>query len=274
MDKKLCFYTPPFPHIKSYYDMIDTAVEYGLNAVEGFCFFEFENPDIEAAKKLREYADKKNVTIPCFSVFAEFATERETIEKLKGYADVAKILGSPFLHHTIVGEFADASKVLPRKEELFQKGVLAVREIFDYAQSIGIRAIYEEQGYIYNGIEGFGRLIEEVDRNVGVVADFGNIYESSDDLLSFIEKFSDKIVHAHIKDVKLLDTNEGGTGFETMNGKYFFDAKVGEGDAKVKEAIELLKKVGYDGYYGLEFAADNDNSPLIRESIDLINTWL
>lgn len=274
MEKKLCFYMPPFPRVKSYYDMIDTAVEYGLNAVEGFCNFEFENPDVESAKKIREYAQSKNVTFQCFSVFVKFAAESETTEKLKRYADVASILGSPFLHHTIVGEYADPSRVLPYKEELFKKGVLAVREIFDYAESIGVRAVYEEQGYIFNGLKGFGSLIEEVDRNVGVVADFGNIYESEDELPEFIEKFSDKIVHAHIKDVKLLESNDGGNGLKTLSGKYMFEAKVGQGDAKVKEGIELLKKIGYDGCYGLEFAASDDNSSFMSDSINLIKSWL
>lgn len=274
MKSKLCFYATPFPRVKSYYDMIDAAVQYGLNAVEGFCIFEFEQPDVEAAKKIREYADSKNVIFPCFSVFAKFAAEKETTEKLKGYADVAKILGSPYLHHTIVGEFADPDKVLCDKEEHFQKGIIAVREIFDYAQSIGIKAIYEEQGYIFNGLEGFGRLVEEVNRDIGVVADFGNIYESRDNLLDFIEKFASKIVHAHIKDVKLLDSNEDGKGLKTTNGKYFFDAEVGKGDAKVREGIELLKKYGYNGYWGLEFSAKDDASPLIENSINLLKTWL
>ena len=39
--------------------MIDLAVEYGINAVEDYGFMEFEKPDLEAAKKIREYADKK-----------------------------------------------------------------------------------------------------------------------------------------------------------------------------------------------------------------------
>ncbi len=274
MTKKMCFYTPPYPGIKSYYDMIDTAVKYNLNAVEGFCFFEFQNPDIEEAKKIKEYADSKNITFPCFSVFVNFAADKENVAKLKGYADVAKILGSPYLHHTIVGEFADPNKVLPYKEELFNKGVEAVREIYDYAQSIGVKAIYEEQGYIFNGVEGFGRFLDEVNRDVGVVADFGNIYESGDDLLDFIKAFGDRVVHAHIKDVTISDTNEDGRGLGTLTGKYFYEAEVGKGDIKVKEAIDLLKKAGYDGYYGLEFAAKDDNSPLIEDSIKLINSWL
>lgn len=274
MTKKMCFYMPPYPRVKSYYDMIDEAAAHNLPAVEGFCFYEFETPDKEAAKKIREYADSKNIVFPCFSVFAEYAAEEETKQKLKGYADVAAILGSPYLHHTIVGEFADSSKVLPYKEELFEKSITAVREIYDYAESVGVKAIYEEQGYIFNGVKGFGRLLEEVKRDVGVVADFGNIYESEDDIIAFLNAFSDRVVHAHIKDIILKDNNDDGKGFHTMNGKYMYEAEVGKGDVKIKEAIDMLKKAGYDGYYGLEFAATDDDSPLINDSIKLIESLL
>lgn len=272
MDKKLSFYSRPFPSIKSYYDLIDAAAEYGLNAVEGFNFMEFETPDTEVAKKIKEYADKKNVSFPCFSVAIKFAAENTQL--LKKYADVARVLGSPYLHHTIVGECSDPSKVLPSKERLFKEGIAAVREIYDYAEGIGVKAIYEEQGYIFNGIEGFGRFIKEVGRNVGVVLDFGNIYESENNLFEFIESFKDRIAHVHIKDIKLRDNNDSGGGLNTLNGKYMFDAKFGQGDVKVKEAVELLKKHGYNGYYSLEFGAGDGSCADMGASIDLIKSWL
>lgn len=271
---KLCFYTPPFPRIKSYYEIIDVAAEYGLNAVEGFCCFELANPDKDAAKRIKEYAENKNIIFPCFSVFTKFASGTENVEKLKKYADVAKILGSPYLHHTIVGEFADSKKVLPYKEQLTKSGIEAVREVYDYGASIGIKTIYEEQGYIFNGIKGFGELINAVERDIGVVADFGNIYESEDDLLDFLKVYADKVVHAHIKDVYLTDINTDSRGLESLSGKYMYDASIGTGIVNFKEAIKILKEAGYNGYYGLEFSVKDDNSPVIAESINLIKSWM
>lgn len=270
----LCFYMSPFPGVKSYYDMIDAAVEHKLNAVEGFCMYEFATPDIKAAEKIRAYADSKGVSFPCFSVFVEFASDAETTQKLKGYADVAKILGSPYLHHTIVGEFENCEKILPYKEEYYQKGVAAVREVYDYAESIGIKTIFEEQGYVFNGISGFGRFLNDVNREVCVVADFGNIYESNDDLLAFIDAFGDRVVHAHIKDVILKDENSDGKGFSTLSGKFMYAAEVGKGIVKIKEAVDALKKAGYDGYYGLEFGIDSDDSACMDDIITMLKAWI
>ena len=120
---KICFYSPPFPRVKSYYDMIDMASSYGLNAVEGLSILDFANPDIEFAKKIREYADSKNVTFPCLSIFIRNINEDNNVERLKKYAEFAKILGSPYLHHTIIGEFANPDNVLPYRDELFKKSI-------------------------------------------------------------------------------------------------------------------------------------------------------
>lgn len=274
MNKKLCFYALPFPRVKSYYDMIDVATEYGLTAVEGFSCLEFETPDENEAMKIREYADRKNIVFPCFSVFTKLASDRDSVEILKKYARIAKIMGSPYLHHTIVGEFQNSMKVLPYKEDLFRTGVEAVREIYDYAESIGIKTIYEEQGYIFNGIKNFGEFLETVDREVGVVADFGNIYESEDNLIDFLKAFAHKVVHVHLKDVILSDNNYDGNGLDSISGKYMYEAEFGKGIVNLKDALGILKSVGYDGYYGLEFSASENDSPIISKSIKLIEETL
>ncbi len=277
MNDKICFYTPPpFPRIKTYEDMIDTAVEYGVSGIEGFCNLDFENPDIEAAKRVKEYADSKNINFPCFSVYINVVGEdsNEMVERLKGYADVAKILGSPYLHHTIVNEIFDPDKVLPYKEEFFKKGIESVRKVYDYAENIGIRTIYEEQGYLFNGVKGYERFIDTVDRNVGVVADFANIYQAGDEILDFVKKFGNRVVHAHIKDITLTDTNETEDGLKTLTDKYMNEAEIGKGIVDIKGTIDVLKKAGYNGSYGVEYGAPDDDSPAIKNALLYIDSLL
>ena len=45
------------------------------------------------------------------------------LEKLKGYAQVAAILGSPYLHHTIANDFLNPDNVTPYKDEFFKRGI-------------------------------------------------------------------------------------------------------------------------------------------------------
>lgn len=256
--------------------MIDTAAEYGVSGIEGFCNLDFTNPDIEAAKKIKEYADSKGIVFPCFSVYINVVGEDadEMVERLKCYADVAKILGSPYLHHTIANEIFDPDNVLPYKEEFFKKGIESVRKVYDYAESIGIRAVYEEQGYLFNGVKGYERFLDAVGRNVGVVADFANIYQAGDDIKEFVSKFSDHVVHAHIKDTTLTDTNDSDEGLKTLIGQYMNEAEVGKGIVDIKGTIDILKKAGYNGSYGLEYGVPSDDSPAIKNALNYIDSLL
>ena len=274
MNEKISFYAPPFPTIQSHHEKIDAAKKYGLSAVEALNDYEFIIPDKEYALKLKNYADERNVVCPCFSVFANFAGSdyQEVIDKVKKYAEIAKILGSPYLHHTIVSDYTNPDSIIPYKKEYFDKGVNAVREIYDYAESLGVKTIYEDQGYVFNGVEGFGNFIAEVNRDVGVVADFGNIYQSGDGITEFVEAFIDKICHVHIKDVFISDENNDGKGLKTINGKYMYETKLGKGNVDFKGAIKLLKQIGYSGYYSIERGISEDNPILMKEMLDFVKS--
>ena len=275
MNEKITMYSPPFPRLKSYIDVIDLACEYGVKSVEPFCMFEFNEPDVKKAHKVKEYADKKGVIFPCFSIYTTIvdADLKEQIKRLQGYADVASVLGSPYLHHTIVGEAKDPDKVLPFKDELMCKGIELVREVFDYAAEKNVRTVYEDQGFIFNGVDGFGEFLSKVDRNVGVVADFGNVYQSGDSIEDFINAFREEIVHAHIKDVIVSDTEN--SGFPSLNGRFVnYNVEIGTGDIDCKKVIDLLKSYGYDGYYGIEYAVTDDNSPVIEKTFRQVAEWM
>lgn len=271
MFKKICFYTQPFPRVQSYKAMIDLAAEYGMETVEGFCQFEFETPDIEKAKEVRRYADEKGIKFSCFSLFCNLVGEdsSEQIERLKKYADICAVIGSPFIHHTIANELDEPQNILPFKNEFWEKGIAAVREVYDYAEKIGVRAIYEDQGYLFNGAEGFGKFLREVDRNVGVVADFGNIYHVEEEITDFIKLTRDRICHVHIKDVMIAPQQLGG-GLRTSKGNFMHEAFLGEGCVKFREGMNLLREMGYNGYYSLEYGAPDDDSPLIERAVKMI----
>lgn len=276
MNQKICFYSAPFPRIQSQAAKADIALQYGMNAFEGFNNYELTTPDPEVAKRLKFYLDEKGVIMPCLSVLIDFSKDplEDMLTRIKGYADVAKILDCPYLHHTIIPECGDPNKVIPRKKELYERSLTAVRETYDYAEAQGVKTIYEDQGYLFNGVEGFGNFLADVNREVGVVADFGNIYQSNDGLMDFLKAFVDKVVHVHIKDVYIKDENETGKGFTTINGKFMTRAPLGEGCVPFEEAVALLKQAGYDGYYSLEDSARSDDSPEVDRMLAFIENLL
>ncbi len=275
MDNKICFYAPPYPYVQSYYDLIDCSVQHGLSALEGFCRYELEHPHIQAAKEIKKYADEKGVYFPCFSVFINLVGEdaEEMMHRLKGFADVCAVLQCPLLHHTIVSNYCDPDSVLCHREDYYEKGVAAAREIYDYAAAIGVKTICEPQGYIFNGKETFGRFLQDVNRDIGIVADFGNVYQVGETIQPFLETFGHRAQHVHIKNVLVKETNDTGEGLKTLDGKYMFEVGLAEGVVDIQKCISILKSKGYDGCYALEFSAPCDQSPYMKESIETIRQW-
>ena len=273
---RICFYTPPYAYVKSYRTLIDCTAAHGLSYLEGFSHFELARPDLNAARAIKAYADEKHVRFSCFSVFSDLVGDRaaETVEMLKGYADVCAVLECPYLHHTIVPNCFDPDAVLPHYEEYYRQGIELVRQVYDYAEKRNVRTVYEDQGYIFNGVNGFGRFLKEVERDVGVVADFGNVYQVGETAEAFTDAFRDRICHVHVKNVTIREQNDTGSGLKTLQGKYMFAAALEDGDADCRKLIADLQANGYSGCYSLEFSAQNDDPHEMTVRIEQLMNWI
>ena len=276
MNHRVCFYSLPYPGIRSYYELIDASAAYGLTRLEAFGFMELKEADLEAARAIRRYADEKGVSFCCLSLFANLTGDKgaETCGKLKEYAQVAAILGSPYLHHTVIPECWEPKKVLPHKEALLQEVLPRVREIYDYAQRLGVLAVYEDQGFILNGVSGFREFLERVERPVGIVADFGNILQAGETIEPFVRAFAHRIVHVHLKDYRLPLWRREAHVTRTLDGHYTVDVPLGAGCIDFAGNIRLLEQSGYRGCYALEFTEPADGSMLTAKALETVTRWL
>ena len=254
---KFCLYAPPVSTISTYKEMVDYAAEHGITKLETLNILDLSTPDLQVAKELKAYADEKGVSFPCVSVGMSLVDDdrAERIEELKRYADIAQILGSPYLHHTIALNFSDPKYIADNFELFYSRGLAAVREIFDYAAQLGIRTIYEDQGFLFNGKENFTRFLKDVDRNVGIVADFGNIQFVDEDVETFIPAFADRIVHVHAKDYIVTPGDSRGIEageYTSKGGNFLKGCLIGEGSVNTDAAFRALQAMGYQGFVALE----------------------
>lgn len=258
MDRShFCLYMPPLSTVTTYRQMVDLAAAHGISRLETLNLLDLSTPDMEVARDLKAYADQKGITFPCVSVGLDLVGEDRAaaVEQLKQYAHIAKLLGSPYLHHTICLNFSDPQLVADHFELFYARGLEAVREVYDYAQTLGIRTVYEDQGFLFNGRKNFARFLEEVGRDVGIVADFGNIQFADEAVEDFIPAFRDRIVHVHVKDYRVtpgaarqIQPGE----YRTKGGNYLAGCCVGEGSVNMDQAFLALKEMGYRGALALE----------------------
>lgn len=245
--------------------------EAGFAAFEPFPQRDLAQPDPEAARRIREEADRLGVEIPCLSMLADLTGDGRfaEIERLKQYAEIAKILGAPLLHHTIYPPLRPED--VRSADELAEEAASAAREVYDYAESIGIRCVYEDQGLAFNGVEGFGKFLDALNRPAGVVLDLGNTAFVGEFPDAFCEKYLDRIVHVHVKDYHL---NTAAAQYVLADGTTIAPAVLGKGNMRLAATLEKLKKSGYSGWYMLENERPGEGKAGQADDVRILNEML
>ena len=279
-ESRFCLYMPPLSSITSYMEMVDLAAAYGIKQLETLNLLDLSTPDKEFARKLRAYADEKGISFPCVSLGLSLVDEdhREALETAKGYVEVAAILGAPIFHHTIALDFENYQHIADNFDLFYSRGLNAVRELYDYAETFGIRTVYEDQGFLFNGQENFARFLRDVDRNVGIVADFGNIQFVDEQVEDFISRFQDRIVHVHVKDYRVTPagSREQLPGeYRTKGGNYLLDTLVDQGSVHTDAAFRMLQRIGYRGAVALECNPIGPNEEAgFRHNLEVVNSYI
>lgn len=280
MDSRICLYLSPFSATASYVEMIDLAAAFGICRLETLNNYELATPDLEAARRLRRYADEKGVTFACTSVGVNLVGEgrRQAIETAKRYADVAAVLGAPLLHHTIAVEFEHPEIIDANRELFYEQGIAAVREVYDYAASLGLRTIYEDQGFLFNGAANYGRFLHDVERDVGTVADFGNIMFVDEVVEQFIPVAGRRVAHVHVKDYMVFpkgSSEKQEKDRASYGGHLLRACELGAGVVDFDAAFAALEAVGYRGNFSLECGPLGENEEeTFRRNLAFLNRYL
>ena len=191
-------------------------------------------------------------------------------------ADYAHILGSPYLHHTLLpGRILDEKpqvvldRLLP--ELLSRAGTVA-----DYARALGLMTLYEPQGYYVNAPDGFARFYEQMKRRghfVGVCGDVGNPWYADSDPVDFFARYADEVRHVHIKDVFLTDREPDRSGRpsrpwdRTAGSRFVTEAPLGQGRVDIDACMAHLHRVGYRGAYALETWYEDKDTVTLQEHL-------
>ncbi len=242
----------------SYEELSSFLFSNGISGVEPYPGWNFAEPDIELANKLRKHCEKLGVAIPCFSAFSDLGVpgREEEVERIKKYIDVAAALGSPYFHSTLV-PFIDKAAV-PPMENVYDTTVERVKVICDYAQKRNVKCIYEPQGMIFNGLENMKKLFKGVDGAAELLLDVGNVYFVDEEPYDMARELAPIIKHVHFKDYQRrssLEECEGVRAYETKNGNYLYDVKLGTGVIDFARIFNILLDAGYDGWYSLEYGS-------------------
>ncbi len=252
---------------------IDKTKEMGFDGIEFTDGAWTKNLDLETAKKVGEYCREKGLEVPAFCVGANFLKDDldGEIERVKRNVDFAAALGAANMRHD-VGYGFSGKKVGIGYDDALPMLVKGCRAVTEYAAEKGIGTMTENHGYFSQDSARVEKLINTVGNpNFGALVDVGNFMCADEDPVKAVSIMAPYAKHVHCKDFYWksgMDVNPGEGWFRTRALNYLRGAIIGCGCANVYQSIQILKKVGYDGYVTVEFEGHEDCLYAIRVGRD------
>ncbi len=253
------------PGIQNYSQQIQCAKELGIPGIEYLANLELRTASIEKGKRLKEEMDEAALFCPCFSMWISMMnrTVKESVDLIKGYIDMAEIMGAPYFHHT-VGPRKNPQQTFSQYLEVANT---VIRETYDYAAEKGMLVLIEPQGHMMNGVSHLREFYGTVDRPVGAVLDTGNILESTSTNEEYLAEFAPLVRHVHLKDVLLKPHAPDSTWDVCVDGSAQRQTIMGHGVINFDHIFRMLKDVGYHGWYSLEYVAPEEWNAGFAQSV-------
>ena len=241
---KLSFSTLACPEY-SFPDICAMATDLGFSGIEvrglGDDIFDrghnmpFAEENIEAtAKKL----SSMGIEIPILSsdcCLRHKALAEENIELVKKYIKAAKVLGTKYVR--VLGDDGPEANDEGNDEEVLSQ----LSAIIPLAEEAGIKILLETNG-VYSNTARLKSLLDSVhSENIGVIWDIHHPYRfAKESPETTVQNLGMYISHVHVKD-----------SIEE-NGEIIYKL-MGEGDMPIKEMIQALASINFEGYFSLEW---------------------
>ncbi len=161
---------------------------------------------------------------------------KKTMEEGQRFIDLASQLNCPYVRVY--------PNNLPKNQDPSNTFILisnGLKELGDYAKGKGVKVLMETHGDLVH-IADIKKVMELTDHpEVGLIWDVVNMWSvTKEQPLQVYDALQKYIYHTHIKDVR----------FEAGNMKHVLFA---EGESPIFEAIDILAKQNYTGYYSFEW---------------------
>ena len=245
-----------------YFNELGVAGTIRKAASMGFEAIEFVDGDwmrgANAAETVRNTCKEVGITPIALCVGADFLNRGDEVERLKAMVRFAHDMGATRMRHDVV--YSDNGLSF---DEIIEKIAPKIRELAEYAQTLGVHTMTENHGYISQDAYRVKALIEAVNHpNFGALIDIGNFLCADEYPPKSVETMIPYVVHVHAKDffIKASDEANPGQGwFRSRGGKYLRGSIIGHGNADAAKSLGIIKNSGYDGYVTIEFEGMEDN---------------
>ena len=264
------------------FDAIEHSRKTGFDVIEFSDFTAPEGKSLEAfAGDLAAACRKTGIGICNYATQADFlygsdGDMKKEVQRLKGRVDIAKILGSPLMRHDACWGLKDNGKARNWRDAVRIRAP-AIREVTEYAATLGIRTMTENHGYFLQDSARMEELVLAVNNpNYGLLVDMGNFMCADEISVNALTNVMPYAFHVHAKDFLYKDGAEprpDDSWFPTRAGNHLRGTIVGHGVVSVGQCIKYIKKCGYSGVLSLEFEGSEEPLDAIRRGYEYLKRF-
>ena len=265
------------------FDCIQKAKDLGYDGVE---FTDLCPPDNtsqkEYAKMIREECERVGIPVVNYAVYADFLTDSDSdsereIERVRGQAEIAALLGSPCLRHDAATGYPPGQKAWRGFDNALPQLAEGCRGVTEYAAALGVKTMTENHGFFCQDSMRVEKIVNAVAHdNFGLLVDMGNFLCVDEDPVAAVGRTAPYAFHVHAKDF-IIKTGEDLSRqgfFVSRGGRFLRGTVIGHGDVPVRSCIAALTKAGYDGCIGVEFEGVEPTEWALKAAIENLRRYL
>ena len=252
----------------SVFDIVNKTKEMGFDVIEFSGIVVPEGETLEScAQKLKDACEKAGLHIASYTIGADFLKGSggnldAEIERLKGEARIAQILGVPAMRHDATSGFSADHQGARGFADALPFLVNGCHAVTEYAADLGVRTMVENHGFFCQDSERVEQLANSVNHpNFGILLDIGNFLCVDEDPTLAVGRLAPYAFHVHAKDFHVkpgIAPNPGKGWFCSRAGNYLRGAIIGHGDVPILQCLRVVKNSGYEGVLSIEFEGMED----------------
>lgn len=218
---------------------------------------------IALAEKIKAEAAACGIELSAYAVGGSLLcdtceAQQKEVDKLKEEIDIAEVLGVKLFRYDVIYKLPGGMSF----EAVLRKVAPAMKQLAEYGREKGILTMIENHGQAFQDYDRIEKIYDAVDHeNFRLLLDIGNFMCADQDNVFCVSRLAHLAAHVHLKDFKTCDFYSEGSKegwFGTRGGNYLLGVAVGDGDAKTKQCVKILKNAGFDGYLDIEFEGPTD----------------
>jgi len=232
----------------SFPEVLDFATKHGYTGIEIrgiageldlFKCAEFSSPEkIDATRRMVEDKGLRFVDLGSSSEMhhADPEKRKSSMDGAKKFIDLAQKINCPYIR-----VFPNKIPKGPERDAAIDLIIQGLAELGNYAKGSKVGVLMESHGDAVQ-TSGLVHIMKSAESpNTGMIWDVVNMWSvTKEPPATVYEQLKKYIRHTHVKDAKMI------------NGEPHY-VLFGQGETPIGEAIQILQKGGYDGYYSFEW---------------------